>query len=158
MEVVVQRIISAINNNEKIYIHGDYDVDGVTSTALLMHFFQKINLKASYRLPHRVKDWYGLKAYFLDELKKYAPEIFESCQVAFDNKKIQHSTLRIQHSQMEAIPSESIDYAVMEKSTKVKVVPSDINWSDVGSFDALYEELPKDKNGNTTNDKQLSFA
>jgi single-stranded-DNA-specific exonuclease len=35
----------------------------------LMHFFQKINLKASYRLPHRVKDWYGLKAYFLDELK-----------------------------------------------------------------------------------------
>ena len=41
---------------------------------------------------------------------------------------------------MSAIPSESIDYAVMEKSTKVKVVPSDIAWSDVGSFDALSDE------------------
>ena len=37
----------------------------------------------------------------------------------------------------------------MEKSSIVKVVPSDINWSDVGSFDALFEELPKDENNNT---------
>ncbi|MCK9162621.1 MAG: mannose-1-phosphate guanylyltransferase/mannose-6-phosphate isomerase [Arcobacteraceae bacterium] len=77
---------------------------------------------------------------FLEELKLYAPDIYESCLVAFENKKIQHSTLRIQHSHMEAIPNESIDYAVMEKSNIVKVVPSDISWSDVGSFDALSSE------------------
>ena len=70
MEKAVKRIKEAKKNDEKVMIFGDYDVDGVTSTALLMHFFQKINLKASYRLPHRVKDWYGLKAYFLDELSK----------------------------------------------------------------------------------------
>jgi len=69
MEKAVKRIKQAKKNDEKVMIFGDYDVDGVTSTSLLMHFFQKINLKASYRLPHRVKDWYGLKAYFLDELK-----------------------------------------------------------------------------------------
>jgi len=45
----------------------------------------------------------------------------------------------------------------MEKSTKVKVVPSDIDWSDVGSFDALYDELPKDENGNTINDNHISI-
>jgi mannose-1-phosphate guanylyltransferase len=81
---------------------------------------------------------------FLEELQKYSPEIYDSCVVAFENKKIQNSILRIQHSYMEAIPSESIDYAVMEKSKKVKVIPSDISWSDVGSFDALYDELSKD--------------
>ena len=69
MEKAVKRIKQAKKNDEKVMIFGDYDVDWVTSTSLLMHFFQKIWLKASYRLPHRVKDWYGLKAYFLDELK-----------------------------------------------------------------------------------------
>ncbi len=87
---------------------------------------------------------------FLDELQKHAPEIYEACKKAFDQKKIQHSTLRIQHSQMESIPSESIDYAVMEKSDNVKVVPADIGWSDLGSFDALYEELPKDEHSNSS--------
>jgi mannose-1-phosphate guanylyltransferase len=76
--------------------------------------------------------------------------------LAIDNKKIENSTLRIQHSDMAAIPEDSIDYAVMEKSDKVKVIPSDIAWSDVGSFDALYDELPKDENGNTLNDKHIS--
>ena len=87
---------------------------------------------------------------FLEELEKHSPDIYHASKEAFETVKIQHSTLRIQHSQMEAIPSESIDYAVMEKSGKVKVVPSDIDWSDLGSFDALYAELPHDANGNAS--------
>ena len=94
---------------------------------------------------------------FLDELKKYSPKIYETCKIAFENKKIQHSTLRIQHSLMQNIPEDSIDYAVMEKSNRVKIVPSDIDWSDVGSFDALYEELPKDENNNTKNKNHISI-
>jgi mannose-1-phosphate guanylyltransferase len=78
---------------------------------------------------------------FLEELKKYTPEIYETSKIAFDHKKIQHSTFRIQHSYMESIPSESIDYAIMEKSKIVKVVSSNIAWSDVGSFDALISEI-----------------
>jgi len=93
---------------------------------------------------------------FLEELHKYSPEIYDTCKLAFDNKIIQNLTLRIQHSQMEAIPSESIDYAVMEKSNKVKVVPSNIDWSDLGSFDALYAELPHDANGNASQSIQHS--
>ena len=94
---------------------------------------------------------------YLEELKKYSPEIYNASKKAFENRKIDNATLRIQHSHMETIPDESIDYAVMEKSKIVKVVPSNINWSDVGSFDALYEELPKDENGNTLNDKHISI-
>jgi mannose-1-phosphate guanylyltransferase len=92
---------------------------------------------------------------FLNELKRYSPKIYETCKIAFDNKKDQNSILRIQHSHMEAIPSDSIDYAVMEKSNLVKVIPSDISWSDVGSFDSLYDELPKDENNNTINDNHI---
>ena len=94
---------------------------------------------------------------FLDELKKYSPEIYEASKQALNNISSNNSLIRIKHEDMINIPDDSIDYAVMEKSKKVKVVPSDIAWSDVGSFDALFEELPKDKNGNTQNDKHISI-
>ncbi len=85
---------------------------------------------------------------FLEELQKYAPKMYEMCQIAYDNAN-RDEMIRIKHDDMVNIPSDSIDYAVMEKSEKVKVVASDIGWSDVGSFDALYDELPKDEFGNT---------
>ncbi len=91
---------------------------------------------------------------FLEELQKYSPAIFEGSKNALENASTNKMT-RIKHNDMLNIPEDSIDYAVMEKSQKVKVVASDINWSDVGSFDALYEELPKDENGNSLNDKYI---
>lgn len=93
---------------------------------------------------------------FLDELKKYSPEIYEASKRALENSNDENLT-RIKHEDMMAIPEDSIDYAVMEKSNKVKVIPSDIAWIDVGSFDALYEELPKDENGNTINENHISI-
>ncbi len=56
--------------NERIVIFGDYDVDGVSSTAMLVRFFTEIGCIVSYRLPHRVHDGYGLKEYFFNELKE----------------------------------------------------------------------------------------
>lgn len=86
---------------------------------------------------------------FLDELKRCSPAIFEASLAAFESAK-HDGMIRIAHDAMMAIPEDSIDYAVMEKSDKVKVIPSDIAWSDLGSFDALYEELPKDADGNAS--------
>jgi mannose-1-phosphate guanylyltransferase len=93
---------------------------------------------------------------FLDELQTYAPDIYFTCKDAYENAN-KENIIRIKHDDMALIPQESIDYAVMEKSDKVKVVPSDIAWSDVGSFDALYEELPKDEYGNTANENHISI-
>ena len=93
---------------------------------------------------------------FLDELEKYSAEIYNQSLQALENAS-KDAITRIKHDDMINIPEDSIDYAVMEKSDIVKVIPSNINWSDVGSFDALYEELPKDKNGNTKNDKHISI-
>ena len=93
---------------------------------------------------------------FLDELKKYSPTIFDTSKLALENANTQ-DIIRIKHDDMLAIPEDSIDYAVMEKSKLVKVIPSNISWSDVGSFDALFEELPKDINGNTVNPNHISI-
>lgn len=68
MDKAVDRIKIAKEKNQRVMIFGDYDVDGVTSTSILMHFFKTVWIEASYRLPHRVKDGYGLKSYFIDEL------------------------------------------------------------------------------------------
>ena len=93
---------------------------------------------------------------FLDELEKYSAEIYNTSLNAFNNSN-KNEIVRIKHEDMINIPEDSIDYSVMEKSDIVKVIPSNINWSDVGSFDALFEELPKDKNQNTKNDKHISI-
>lgn len=96
---------------------------------------------------------------FLEELERHAPEIYNTCQKAFENAKTIAETIRIHHEDMLAIPEDSIDYAVMERSHKVKVIASgDIGWSDVGSFDALYEELPKDVSGNTMNNDHIAIG
>ena len=93
---------------------------------------------------------------FLEELQKYSPSIYNTCQTALKNAN-KKGILRIKYEEMLNIPDNSIDYAVMEKSRKVKVVASDIGWSDVGSFDALYNELEQENNGNTKNSQHIAI-
>lgn len=93
---------------------------------------------------------------FLDELKKYSPKIYKTSKIAYENSD-KSALSRIKLEDMLNIPEDSIDYAVMEKSTKVKVIPSDMGWSDVGSFDALHVELDKNKNNNTKSDNLIDI-
>lgn len=90
---------------------------------------------------------------FLEELERYSPGIYQKSHEAYELTD-KSNFLRICHESMAAIPENSIDYAVMEKSSKVKVVVSDIDWGDLGSFDALDSEFVKDDHGNTI-DKNL---
>ena len=93
---------------------------------------------------------------FLDELKKHSPSIYATCFEAYNNAS-KKELIQIVLEDMIEIPEDSIDYAVMEKSTKVKVIPSDIGWSDVGSFDALHAELEKNENNNTKRDNLIDI-
>ena len=61
INTAVSRIYSAIINNEKILIFGDYDVDGITATTILLEFFSHIGANVSYYIPHRIKEGYGLQ-------------------------------------------------------------------------------------------------
>jgi mannose-1-phosphate guanylyltransferase len=92
---------------------------------------------------------------FLAELEQHAPAMVAACRAALADTHEEAGFLRIRKELMLAIPADSIDYVVMEKSRKVKVVPADIGWNDLGSFESLYEELPKDAAGNTLHEKHI---
>jgi mannose-1-phosphate guanylyltransferase len=85
---------------------------------------------------------------YLSELAAHAPAIHVASAAAFEEAR-GRVPLKIDANLMRAIPSDSIDYAVMERAATPKVVPVDMGWSDLGSFDALYGSLPKDNEGNT---------
>ena len=94
---------------------------------------------------------------FLEELKTHAPDVYQECVATFNHAR-RDQGIRLQLEDMKMIRSESIDYAVMERSKKVNVVPSDIGWSDLGSFDSLYETLPKDNQGNTLSENVIHLG
>ena len=86
---------------------------------------------------------------FLEELKSFAPEVYEKSKQVWDANIDGNLDLELS---ME-IPSISIDYAIMERSKKIKVVPSKFSWSDLGSFESVYDYLVSkgqaiDNNGN----------
>lgn len=70
MEKAVSRIMQAITNKEGIIIAGDYDLDGISGTAVLLDFFRHIGYPVHYKLPHRIHDGYGLNARTVVEAKK----------------------------------------------------------------------------------------
>ncbi len=70
MEAALERITAAIEQKERIIIFGDYDVDGVSGTAILVRTLKKLQAEVSYRLPHRINDGYGLKKHLVDEIEK----------------------------------------------------------------------------------------
>jgi mannose-1-phosphate guanylyltransferase len=86
---------------------------------------------------------------FLEELKQYEPKVYECSKKAWDhsNEGILDESLSLE------IPSISVDYAVMERSKQIRVISTAFQWSDLGSFEALYDYFvqngyPKDDNGN----------
>jgi len=88
---------------------------------------------------------------FLEELQKHSPAVYDSAKIAYDNANASKpDEMYIAFDDMLSIPDISIDNAVMEKSDNVKVVVSDIGWSDLGSYDSLDNIIPSDENGNTT--------
>jgi mannose-1-phosphate guanylyltransferase/mannose-6-phosphate isomerase len=81
---------------------------------------------------------------YLDELAKFQPEMVESASDAYEKRSIDLDFIRLDRDAFLACPSESIDYAVMEKTEKSMVVPMSAGWSDIGSWSALSDAVVKD--------------
>ena len=85
---------------------------------------------------------------YLEELGKFQPKIVASVSAAFAAAKRDGDFIRLDKEAFAASPSDSIDYAVMEKTGDAKVLPVDIGWNDVGSWSALWEVAERDDDGN----------
>lgn len=84
----------------------------------------------------------------LEELKNYAPEILTVCRAAFDKASRDSDFTRLPKDVFASCPSDSIDYAVMEKTADAVVIPLDAGWNDVGAWSALWEIGARDESGN----------
>ena len=87
---------------------------------------------------------------YLEELKKFRPDILEQCQASVMDVKTDLDFFRIDKDTFESCPAESVDYAVMEKTSHAVVVPMDAGWSDIGSWSSLWDISEKDGEGNAT--------
>lgn len=83
----------------------------------------------------------------IDELKTHAPDIFKVFELDYE-KMLSHYNM---------MPEISIDYAVMERSKRIALVPVDLYWDDMGSWDSLYNLMEKDENGNALSGDIISI-
>ena len=85
---------------------------------------------------------------YLSELEKYEPEILSACQKSCQTEFYDLDFIRLNEQEFLKCPSQSIDYAVMEKTKNASMVILDANWNDVGSWTALWDSQVKDNNDN----------
>ena len=102
-------------------------------------------------------------AAYLEELRRFEPAIHESVREAYDKAAVDVDFIRLDRDCFAASPVCSIDYAVMERTDRGKVIPLDAGWNDVGAWSALWEVNEKDGNQNVifgdvlTHDTEASY-
>ncbi len=87
---------------------------------------------------------------YLEELKHHRPDISKACDASLGKTTTDLDFIRIDPDQFAACPDESVDYAVMEKTSDAVVVPMDAGWNDIGSWSALWDVGDKDSDNNVT--------
>lgn len=99
---------------------------------------------------------------WLDAIRRFNPEMANACARAIGDRHVDPDFIRIDADAFRASPSDSIDYAVMEKlsedasgSLRGVVVPMSVGWSDVGAWDAVWEVSDKDASGNSVHGEAL---
>ena len=94
---------------------------------------------------------------YLEELEKHRPDIHSACMLAMQNVTVDRDFLRVDKIAFEGCPSDSIDFAVMEKTKEAVVVPMDASWSDIGSWTSLWSASEKDSYGNSLTGDVIAF-
>lgn len=94
---------------------------------------------------------------YLEELQRFRPEIGAAVRGAFDAAARDGDFIRLDRAAFAECPSDSIDYAVMEKTDAACVLPVDIGWNDVGSWSALWEVSEQDADGNAHHGDVISI-
>lgn len=85
---------------------------------------------------------------FIAELRKFCPQIYAAAKASYDGARNDLDFIRIDKDSFQSCPDDSIDYAVMEKTTDSVVISMDAGWSDVGSWSSLWEVSEKNSEGN----------
>lgn len=96
-------------------------------------------------------------ATYIEELSKFAPEMIKQCEIAVKNGKADLDFFRIDAASFAECPSDSIDYAVMEKTDRGVMIPLKAGWNDLGSWQSLWQTGKKDCNMNVLHGDTLLY-
>lgn len=136
------------------YIHAREELAGAPGVHQVAGFVEKPDLPTAKRLLAASNYLWNSGIFLLpaqlliEELARLAPDILTACRAALASATRDLDFLRLDETAFRACPSVSLDYAVMEKTDSATVVPADFDWSDVGSWSALWELGEKDRSGN----------
>ncbi|MBX9931568.1 MAG: mannose-1-phosphate guanylyltransferase/mannose-6-phosphate isomerase [Methylobacterium sp.] len=135
------------------YIRRGHPLDGSTRACAVERFVEKPDAAGAEALIAEGALWNS--GYFLfradvmiEELRRYEPEILDAAEAALSQAVRDLDFIRLDQAAFARAPKTSIDYAVMERTTKAGVLPVSFPWSDVGTWDAVWGVLDKDEDGN----------
>jgi mannose-1-phosphate guanylyltransferase/mannose-6-phosphate isomerase len=141
------------------YAHTGYgyiEADAAAGTAApVKSFIEKPDAESAVRMLESGRYFWNAGIFlfragrWLEELRGYRPEIVSACEASYEKVTSDADFWRPDARSFAMTPSDSIDYAVMEKTTSAVVVPLDAGWSDVGSWSALHDVTDQDDNGNS---------
>ncbi|KSV69064.1 hypothetical protein N182_32970 [Sinorhizobium sp. GL2] len=131
------------------YINPGPAFDGHDDLMLVQRFVEKPNVETALGYMKNGYLWNSGNFLFrsdvmIAELEAYAPEILAAVRGSVERAENDLGFLRLEKERFEEAPKNSIDYAVIEKSKKIAVVRGHFGWSDIGSWDAIWEVAPKD--------------
>lgn len=119
MDRAIDRILQALNNREKITVYGDYDVDGITACALLVDFLTSLGAQASYYIPHRLKEGYGLNMEAVKNIADRGTHLLISVDCGISDRaeielaqELGVDTIVVDHHEPPPLPSPA--YAVLD--------------------------------------------
>lgn len=136
------------------YIKAGVPIESISNASAVSKFVEKPDqLTAQQYLAEGGYTWNsGMFLFtagrYLEELGRHRPDILEAITRAWQNRAEDLDFCRPASADFLACPSDSIDYAVMQHTTQAAVVPADIGWSDVGSWDSLWQIATQNDNGN----------
>ena len=143
-------------NPETGYGYIEADISKKNGHYKILSFTEKPNYKAAKHYLKKGNFFWNSGIFifkasvYLNELKKFEPKIFSACKKASLNVSLDLDFIRPNNEEFNKCPDKSIDYAVMEKTQSGVVVPFNGIWSDIGSWDSLWESQKKDENNNAT--------
>ena len=119
MERGADRVVQAVHKKDSITIYGDYDVDGMTACALLVDFLRSLGMKASYYIPHRLKEGYGLNADAVKEIAAQGTNLLICVDCGISDREeillaqqLGMDTIVVDHHEAPPLPSPA--YAVLD--------------------------------------------
>ncbi len=135
---------------------GDEELDHGMKAYEIVEFIEKPNLELARSFVDSDRYYWNSGVFMfqakkvVEELGRLTPSILDSCRCALDKSTVDLDFLRLDREAFCACPSDSIDYAIMEKTRNGAMVRLDSGWSDLGSWESLWQASEKDRNQNAT--------